>query len=104
MVSAIPDFRALLPVLSRNSGFQVYSQIQKVVTVDWTLGLPQVGSVSLQKGLGPPFPGLNVISQMNPQIVGINKSPVPKTGTQETENLDKAIYFDQSVQACAHSS
>jgi hypothetical protein len=28
-------------------------------------------------------------------VVGIKDPPVPKTDTQETENLDKAISFDQ---------
>jgi hypothetical protein len=29
------------------------------------------------------------------QCVGIDNPPVPKTDTQETENLDKAISLDQ---------
>jgi hypothetical protein len=43
-------------------------------------------------GARAPLPGQNVKSQMKPQIVGINNPPVPKTDTQETENLDKAIF------------
>jgi hypothetical protein len=50
---------------------------------------------SPQGRTGSPLSGWNVISQMSPQIVGSNKPPticVPKTDTQETENLDKAIF------------
>jgi hypothetical protein len=42
--------------------------------------------------------------------VGISNPPVPKTDTQETENLDKAISFDQecasmcSLQLSKHTS
>jgi hypothetical protein len=43
-------------------------------------------------GARAPLPGQNVKSQMKPQIVGINNPPVPKTDTQETENLNKAIF------------
>jgi hypothetical protein len=92
MVSSVAVFK--------HSGVQVHSQIQKVVAVDQTLGLPQQGSRAHLPGEGP-FPGLNVISQTKPQIDGINNSPVPETDTQETENLDKAIYSDQSVQTCS---
>jgi hypothetical protein len=38
------------------------------------------------------LPRPNVKSQMNPQIVGIDNPPVLKTDTQETANLDKAIF------------
>jgi hypothetical protein len=47
---------------------------------------------------------------MSPQIVGINNPPVPKTDTQEIENLDKAISLDQegssmcSLQLSKHAS
>jgi hypothetical protein len=35
--------------------------------------------------------------------VGIDNPLVPKTDTQEAENLDKAISLIKKVQACAHS-
>jgi hypothetical protein len=44
---------------------------------------------------GALFPGWNVVSQTILQIVRINNPLVPKTDTQETENLDKAISLDQ---------
>jgi hypothetical protein len=35
------------------------------------------------------------MSQRSPQIFGINNPLMPKTDTEETENLDKAISLDQ---------
>jgi hypothetical protein len=52
------------------------------------------GCVSLGKGQDS-LPRRNVKSWVSTQIVGINNPPVPKTDTQETENLDKAISLDQ---------
>jgi hypothetical protein len=52
------------------------------------------GCISLGKSWDP-LPGQNVKSQMSPQLAGINNPLVPKTDTQETENLDKAISLDQ---------
>jgi hypothetical protein len=61
--------------------------------------LPNLGAAairqqdaSLQGRARFPLPRWNVISQMSPQIVGINNPLVPKTDTQETENLDKSIF------------
>jgi hypothetical protein len=56
-------------------------------------GPPQSGSrrISLGKGQDP-LPGQNVKSWTILQIVGIDNPPVPKTDTQETEYLDKAIF------------
>jgi hypothetical protein len=51
--------------------------------------------VSLQGRAGDPLLGWNVKSQTSPQIVGIKDPLVLKTDTQETENLDKIISFDQ---------
>jgi hypothetical protein len=45
-----------------------------------------------REGPGIPLSGRNVKSQISPQIVGIKDPPVLKTDTQETENLDKAIF------------
>jgi hypothetical protein len=94
VVTAIPVFRALLPKLSRNSGVQVHLQIWKVLPLDESQGHcnQAAGHVFPGKGRGPPFPGWNAISQTKPQIFRINNLLVPKTDTQETENLDKAIF------------
>jgi hypothetical protein len=94
MVTAVPVFRALLPMLSRNSAVWVHSQIWKVVVLGWPSGLPQSGSSMHlpKKRLRPPLPRWNVKSWTIPQIIGINNPPVLRTDTQETENLDKAIF------------
>jgi hypothetical protein len=96
MVAAVPVFRALLLMLSRNSAVWVHLQIPKVVVLSPTSGRcnQAAGHVSPGKEQDP-LPIRNVKSQTSPQIVGINDSPVPKTDTQETENLDKAISLDQ---------
>jgi hypothetical protein len=52
------------------------------------------GCVSPGKGQDP-LPGWNVNPGLNPQIVEIDNPLVPKTDTQETGNLDKAISLDQ---------
>jgi hypothetical protein len=97
VVAMVPVFRALLPALSRNSGVQFHLQIQKVVTIGQTSGLPQLGSRTClpREGLGTSLSRMNVISQTKPQGVAIKDTLVPKTDTQETENLSKAIYLDQ---------
>jgi hypothetical protein len=47
------------------------------------------------KGQWPLFPDGMQNPILSPQIVGIKDALVLKTDTQETENLDKAISFDQ---------
>jgi hypothetical protein len=94
MVAIVPVFRALLPTLSRNSAVQVHSQI-------WEIVVPQhLRAATIRKQDASPqgrAGGLPSQTECNipdePQIVGINNPLVPKTNTQETENLDKAIFF-----------
>jgi hypothetical protein len=54
-------------------------------------GNQAAGSNSLGKGQDP-LHGQNVKSCTSHQIVGIDNPSVLKTDTQETENLDKAIF------------
>jgi hypothetical protein len=63
VVATVPVFRALLPAFSRNSGFQVHLQIQKVVTLSHQN--QAAGHVSLGKGQDS-LPGWNVKSQTEP--------------------------------------
>jgi hypothetical protein len=60
---------------------------------------PNLGAAATrQQAMSPlgraraPLPGRNVISRTKPQIVGSNNPPVPKTDTQDIENLDKVIF------------
>jgi hypothetical protein len=93
MVTTVPVFRALLPTLSRNSGVKFIHRFGKLPQLAEPWGC--CNQAAAWKGQGPPFSGWTVMSRTKPQIVGINNTPVPKTDTQETENLDKAISLNQ---------
>jgi hypothetical protein len=99
VVPVVLDFRALLSVLSRNSGIRVHLQIQKVVT----LAQPRdhlsqaAGCISPGKGRDP-LPEWNVKSQRSPQIVGI------KTHKRQRKSWQGNFLLIKRVQACAHSS
>jgi hypothetical protein len=56
VIAAVPVFRALLLMLSRNSAVWVHLQIQKIVILGWTPVLLQSGSRAClpREGLGPP--------------------------------------------------
>jgi hypothetical protein len=92
--ATIPVFRALLSALSRNLESEFIHRSRKLLPLAKPQGCP-AGHVSPGKGGGVPLPGWNVKSWSSPQIVGIKGTSVPKTNIQETENLDKAISFEQ---------
>jgi hypothetical protein len=95
-------------MLSWNSVVSVHLQVWKVGAVP--LAEPRIAATRQQDAppqgrFRAPFPGWNVKSKTSPKIVEINKPPVPKTETQETEKiLTRQFLLIKRVQACTHCS